>query len=482
MIVQADQKIVIPPGVEVRRRQRIDGDIALQESNGLMIPPDLSLDEMLRQCLWLAEGDVVGYIGGQRPVFIGYREFRNLTSAAATLAEGKLTPTAILWQRHPRRRSVMTRTFRPGAAEICLSPDGLSAVNTWRPLSRPALAGDPSLFLEHLAYLIPENEEREAFLNWLAHIEQRPGVLPHFGWLHVAEHTGTGRNWLASVLARVWQGYVAPNVDLSDLLESQFNGQLAGRILAIVDEVQTDAESGYRQENRLKSLINAEIRQVNPKFGRTFSEINACRWLVFSNHQNALPINNNDRRWRAVLHTRPPRSPESYRKLYTALDDLRFIEAVAGYLARRDIADFNPGERPPMSDAKRSVIDAGKSLMLQRTEELVAHWPGDLISNRDAAAVLSDDGEDRITPAMRRALAELGGQPLGRTVRIDGRVERVWMLRNVELWRLASIDAVRDGLHAVRTRPGATAPLNVPATEWLAEATEHGYRQAAEDR
>jgi hypothetical protein len=71
------------------------------------------------------------------------------------------------------------------------------------------------------------------------------------------------------VLARVWRGHVAPNVDLASLLESQFNGQLSEAMLAMVDEIQEGGEAGYRHINRLKSLLNAEVRAINPKYGRT---------------------------------------------------------------------------------------------------------------------------------------------------------------------------------------------------------------------
>ena len=60
------------------------------------------------------------------------------------------------------------------------------------------------------------------------------------------------------------------------LLDSQFNGQLAGRVLAIVDEVQEGAgDNPYRRTNRLKSLVKAEYRELNPKFGRQYREHNA---------------------------------------------------------------------------------------------------------------------------------------------------------------------------------------------------------------
>ena len=92
-------------------------------------------------------------------------------------------------------------------------------------------------------YLFGDDATR--FLDWLAHIEQRPGELPHHGWLHISPEHGTGRNWLASVIARLWKGYVAPNFDLSGMLRTGFNGALSRKLIAIVDEIR-EGGSGAR--------------------------------------------------------------------------------------------------------------------------------------------------------------------------------------------------------------------------------------------
>ena len=247
---------------EDRRRQQQDENKRLQDlDTGAMIPSVLTVDEMLERCVWITVGKNVAYVTEERSTFIKYDEFRALTIASVTefeiLQNGKQVkkryPTAELWQSDRRRRDAMAATFRPGAGIITADPKGVSAVNTWRPSKRWPTKADITAFVELVKYLFPDPIERNVFLDWLAHIEQKPGELPHFGWLHIAEHTGTGRNCLASVMARVFRGYTAPNVDLSALLESQFNGELGNCVLAIVDEVQEGgSEGGYRLAERLK--------------------------------------------------------------------------------------------------------------------------------------------------------------------------------------------------------------------------------------
>lgn len=444
-----DPRLAATRDEQRRERQKLE-NMRLQESDVNALPVIMTCKEMEANCVWIADGSQVGLLDDPRQV-LSFTDFSGLMAASATEVQSdpkesskalkvKEIPNAVLWKKSPVRKTVTTRTFHAGASRICKDPDGRDALNSWRPIERaPSLRGDIGLFLDQIAYLFPDANERHSFLNWLAHLEQQPGVLPHYGWLHIASNTGTGRNWLASLLARLWRGQVAPNVDLPALMDSQFNGQLAGRILAVVDEVQEGAgENPHRNANRLKSIVNAEFRDINPKFGRQYREHNSCRWLVFSNHLNALPLNDTDRRFRVACHYAPPRPASAYAALYAALADRAFVNGVGLYLQERDISGFNPGERPPMTEAKKAAVSASKSLIVKYAEDLVQTWPADVVTNHDAAHTMSDGAGAVLTTAMRRALEELGCESVTRPLKVNGAAHRCWILRNADRWRGAA--------------------------------------------
>ncbi|MGA3985853.1 primase-helicase family protein [Ralstonia nicotianae] len=457
---------------EERRRRQREENARIQDDPVSVMPPVMTVEDMLADCVWIASGSQVGRLSAPKTV-LSFGEFCDLTACNTTevsdpdsKAKPRQVPNAVMWKKDATRKTVHARTFHAGAGEICRDPDGELAINSWRPIERQETSADVQPFLEHVAYLFEDATEREVFLDWLAHIEQRPGVLPHYGWLHIADNTGTGRNWLASVLARVWRGYVAPNVDLPALLESQFNGMLAGRVLAMVDEVQEGGgENPFRHANRLNAIVNAEERAINPKFGRQHKEHNSCRWLVFSNYENALPMKGTDRRWRVVRHNAAPRSSETYTKLYALLGDAEFINAVGVYLRKRDISAFNPGERPPMNEAKRAALNASKSMTQQGAEQLIKRWPADVITNGDAAEVLGDGQDKGFTPAMRRALTEAGAVQYGdgRLVKVRGRSWRCWILRNAERWTDATPVEIATEAARAREYKDALAAMDVLA-------------------
>ena len=476
------QQAMLPTCDEKRRHHQQLENRRLQESEvGLVIPSDLSVEVMIERCVWIAGGRQVAYVTEDRSLFLKFDEFRALTVSSKTQVEvqqrdkplNKWCANATLWQADKRRVDAMTATFHPGSPTITTDPNGLRAVNTWRPIKRWPATVSVSPFLEQVEYLFPDLTELNAFIDWLAHIEQRPGELPHYGWLHIAENTGTGRNWVASLLARVFRGYVAPNVDLPALLDSPYNGELGGRVLAIVDEVQEGASEGnYRNAERLKSMVNAEMRTVNNKYGLKYVEFNALRWLVFSNHKNALPLNDEDRRFRVVMHKAPPRSPQIYEGLYALLKDANFINSVGVYLRERDISRFKPGERPPLNADKLAAIAASKPMSTQAAEEIVACWPADIITYKNALELLTGDPEKKeFTAGMRRAMEGAGAVSWGKgdvsRIKMNGVPHRVWVLRKHDKWVAESTDAIRREI----VRAGVDAQLRTAAVV-LADAVD----------
>lgn len=279
----------------------------------------------------------------------------------------KSMPALKAWVASPARVTVDVLTWAPGEPVICQPPEAVDgatrAYNSWRgfaPINPPADWRERvQPFIDHLAYLVPEPAELKRFTQWLAHILQRPHELPHTAMLMVAEQTGIGRNLLAAMLVRALRGHVAAGVQLGELLDGAFNGRLSKRLLAIVDEVREGmGEKRYVRGERLKSLITEEHRLINPKYGTQSIERNCCRWLMFSNHRDALPFDHSDRRVMVIENPRTRKPPQYYARLYSMLDDAAFVAAVRQYLATYDLAGFNAGEHAPMNVAKAQALDA----------------------------------------------------------------------------------------------------------------------------
>ena len=381
--------------------------------------------------------------------------------------DDKAVSVSALWRASRHRKTVVCRTFKAGGELMLYDPQGRLALNKWKPYDRTLVVVDLQaagldIFLDHIAFLFPDERDASRFLDWLAHIEQQPGVLPHTAWLHIASNFGMGRNWLASVLTRLWAGNVAANLDLPQLLKSNFTGQLSCKVLAVVDEIREGGrDSQWEHAERLKSLTTEETRLINPKYGRQTIEFNACRWLMFSNHKSAIPMQAGDRRIEVVFIDSIPQPSAYYERLYSALNSPEFIAAVAAYLGHRDISQFKPGAHAAKTEAKVAATKASQSPMAELVELLVQHWPSDLIVNEDLVSVLNDDdqfsGATRLRTSDRRTLEEYGVVPFKRTIRLNKDVGRVTILRNKQKWCDADTSDVQEELARAEIASGQSA-------------------------
>lgn len=350
-----------------RREQQIAENIRIGDdiTHDDLLPVIMTLPEMEERLVWIDHGGAIAdsVTGG-----VCRKEIAVSKYAASRYKDDKRAKQTLdAWLKSEQRLSVDVLTWVPGAPLICTPPEANASArlgfNLWRGL-RPMQAPKNwrkriKLFLEHISFLIPDKSERERHLKWLAHIVQKPGELPHTYYLMIATVQGIGRNWYGSVLTRALRGYVAAGVQLDQLLDGGFNGRLSQKLLATVDELKEASGDGrYKREMRLKSLITEEHRHINPKFGVESVEKNNCRWLMFSNHFDALPFNNEDRRAIVIRNPDKPKSPSYYKRIYKLLDDQLFIASVRKYLETRSIEGFNAGEPAQMNSAKQQSLEA----------------------------------------------------------------------------------------------------------------------------
>ena len=318
--------------------------------------------------------------------------------------------------------------------------EGNAALNLWTPRVRKKpsavkLALVERHFIGHLEFLIPDATERERFLHWLAHCEKKPQQLPHHGYLLYTPTFGIGRNWLSSVLTRLWRGEVAASVNRPGLIESGFNDRFDGKRLAVVDEVHM-SDSGrlrYVVGARLRQLMTEEYRMINIKFGVQYMEWNTVRWLLFSNHVDAIPLEQGDRRFAVIACPTVCRAPEYYAELYSMLADAEFIEAVGWWLADLDISKFNPGAKPTDNAAKLAVINATTPELDREIAAVLKDWDAPVAVASDLMRACDvDSGDGKATAAFGSSMRRLGHHAYGSRPRIGGQRASVWVLSGRE--------------------------------------------------
>lgn len=424
-----------------RTRRIGDGSDVVPKSEIYSVP------DMVERFVFIKDGSQVADRWRPQSV-LSLADFRNATSGSKHMIvkpDGGLKhlQASEVWLGHQDRLEADALTFRAGAGPMTELPDGPgAALNLWAPPIRATAPPNweklASIFVGHVGWLW--GEHTDAFLDWLAHIEQQPGKLPHFGWLHISRIHGKGRNWISSVLARLWRGNVAASLDLMAVLEGGFNNRLSRCVLAVVDEINEGGNQSYRHAQTLRQIVTAEHREINPKYGRMRVEWNAARWLLFSNHTGAIPLGDDDRRFYVVDHDGPPRDVAYYKHLYDVLEEPDLIASVAEFLKRRDIARFNPGERPPTTAAKAALIKLNQSEEDALLQELVKRWPVDVISASELNGLLGSYG---VSGRSNRHAMDRHGIVKLRKIRTEFRTEAVYAVRKDADWVAATSDALR---------------------------------------
>ena len=348
------------------------------------------------------------------------------------------------WFTSEDRKQVDTQTFKAGDQLMVLDPEGKTALNLWNgfrehPEIKESEMSLASIFIDHCQLIFGGSTNK--FIDWLAHIQQKPGELPHYGWISIATNTGLGRNWIASVLTRVFAGYVAPSFDLPLMLETGFNGGLSRKVLAIVDEIQEGGNGQWKHAQKLKTIVNQEFRTMNPKCAPMHTEYNACRWLVFSNHLNAIPLDETDRRFEVAIIEAQPQSQSYYSNLYSHLENPAFIASVANLLKTRNIQGFNPGARPELSESKKRMIEESKSESQKLAEEIVKFWPFDVIILDDIYEILTTTSADK---SVRPICDQVGMISYPTSLRVFGNKHRCRIIRNHDKWISSSSGELRN--------------------------------------
>lgn len=342
----------------------------------------------------------------------------------------------------PRLRKAVGFTYRPGnPAVVVPHRDGTSKINLWRGSGVVPSPGDASIFIDHLRFLCPTEEEAEYLCNWLAHVVQRPGVKIMCAVVLVGQQ-GTGKSAVSQIMTAILGLRNVAVVSTSEV-KSDFNEWLQGKQLIIVEEIMA---LGRREiMNNLKPLITQSQVTINKKYQRPYEIENAANFIFLSNSIDALLLEQSDRRYFVVTSDSQPREPAYYRHLFQWADEHAGV--ILNWLLTRDIRGFNPNKPPPLTAGKERMIEASTPPLESMIKELIAETETpflcDLIDLADALVVLRGDaspiaGVSVNSYLLGQVLQKLGAKRFGQQKgRFDGKDVRasLWAIRNVDRYR-----------------------------------------------
>lgn len=240
--------------------------------------------------------------------------------------------------------------------------------NLWGGWPTTPKAGQCLVLLELLEYLCSgENNPRDVFqwvLKWLAYPIQHPGAKMRTALIFHGPQ-GAGKNLFFEAVMQIYGEY-GRIVDQS-AIEDKFNDWASRKLFLIADEVVARAEL-FHVKNKLKGLVTGEWIRINPKNVAAHDERNHVNLVFLSNEHQPLVLDKDDRRY-TVIWTPDKLPPEFYGMVR---DELLAggIAALHQYLLDLDLGDFDEHTKPPMTDAKRELIEVS----MGSAERFVQDW------------------------------------------------------------------------------------------------------------
>jgi putative DNA primase/helicase len=227
--------------------------------------------------------------------------------------------------------------------------------------------------LSILEYLCSnEQNHRDLYqwiLKWMAYPLQHPGAKMKTALL-VHGPQRVGKNFFFETYMAIF-GQYGQVID-QDALEDKYNDCFSRKLFLVADEVVARQEM-YHVKNKLKGMITGTRIRINPKNVKSYWETNHCNIIFLSNETMPLVLERDDGRF-VVLWTPPKLSAEFYKDVEREVD-AGGVAALYHYLLNLPLGDFGPHTPPPMTTAKRDLMD----LSMDSTERFWIEWSGDQI-------------------------------------------------------------------------------------------------------
>lgn len=353
--------------------------------------------------------------------------------------------------RIPRVDNLM---FWPGAGAF-FDHRGLRYLNTYaRGGVEPCatLEGDEDarriieLFMSHVRNLIPSEREQRILIDFMAYVYQNPGRRVRWGPVLVGIE-GAGKTFFFTIMQRLL-GHNAKSVTTT-AINSEFTGWAADAILINIDEIRIAGTNKYAILDKMKPMISDDTISVIYKGRDERSIPNFASYMMSTNHGDAIPVGDNDRRY-CVVTTR-----------YTTKEDLHNHHGGAGatseYFARlfsecqrradalgrflldwKPDAGFDPEGRAPETDGLSSMRSLNVSEERDDLEAAIEDFKCPVISTDllDVTELNKRATMDGRTLPTRRALSHLLSdlgltQIEGRRIKLKNRQNHfIWFNRN----------------------------------------------------
>lgn len=283
------------------------------------------------------------------------------------------------------------------------------------------------------------------FLAWLAFNVQNPGVKVRYAPI-LKGIPGDGKSIITKILRAAMGDRNVNEVGPAIVMNSGgFTDWAQGACVIALEEMMMQGKNRYAMANAIKENITNDRVTINRKGRAQLPIINVSNFICFTNHSNAVPLEDNDRRWWVIFS--PYASIADAAKAHGVADMGQVLASIAygadrhGGEIRKWLLEmpipvtFDPNGHAPYTDEKMSMLESGEdgehSIARQVIETGAPGVTYEALSSSCLTAAMRAicilEGADVPKGSkVNSMLNDIGYQAIG-TMKIQSKIHRVWV-------------------------------------------------------
>lgn len=318
------------------------------------------VEKFNREWAVMRVGGKVEFLNKDEDVCYPKADFMTVTAPLVVGAGNKAVPMSSLWIRDVDRHE-----YRGIVIE---SPDydGLG-YNQFRGWAVAREKGDASLWVQYVEEILCGGDKQLAHwvMSYVADGVQRPWSLHPGSALALRGGQGGGKSFLGRALRKIVGNAHAQQIAETSRMFSRFNRGLFGSTFVLCEE--SLFAGSKAQASTTKGFITSDVWTYEQKHLATFEAKNVHRIIATTNENQAVHIDNDDRRW-TVIEVQPPKFDDAHgpeaRKFWQPYYDLvdNHAGVILDYLMEYDV-DRDLIGYGCLTDAKREDKSSSDALL-----------------------------------------------------------------------------------------------------------------------
>jgi len=274
-----------------------------------------------------------------------------------------------VWLTDPNQKSVDKIVFDPS----------MTSINTYNYFNgykytdgEQALLDNP--FLNLLKRVSNDKKTYDYFVDWIAHIIQKPFKKTNIAIILYSNVKGIGKNCIVDGICKLLKGYSA-HVETIDDITKNFNSHLVNKLFIYGDEIKASSKC---ISDKLKQVITRPTQNMEKKGKDAFEIEDFTNWLFTTNNRDAFKVEQGDRRLFFVECINEKLNKDVSTEYYKYIENDDEMNKLFNFFKNHTIINNIGVEAPPTSRMKNELEYETKPAYIQ----MLYKQPRDIINNR----------------------------------------------------------------------------------------------------